>query len=142
MQGLKRLWGAIHYFSKSKDQEKFHQDMIACCLHIIFGTGIDHYIGEIKKYCNWTDEYLGTARKFLAITTPRRWGKTYSVAMFIASVITSLSPIRVCVFSTGRRASLMLLNLVKSFCSKLMVFYLYLKLHTHFLYFFYLIILL
>ena len=47
------------------------------------------------------------------ITTPRRFGKTYSVALFVAAYLLSQPNCEVSIYSTGRRASQKLLVLIK-----------------------------
>lgn len=39
------------------------------------------------------------------IMTPRRFGKTVSVAMFVCAMLLSCPGIKICIFSTGKRAS-------------------------------------
>ena len=53
-------------------------------------------------------------REVLAIT-PRRYGKTWSVAMFVAAAAYALEGSEQAIFSTGRRASKRLLDLVFRF---------------------------
>lgn len=53
------------------------------------------------------------------IVTPRRWGKTYSVAMFVAACAASLERTEQAIFSTGRRASEKLLQLIYQMLCKL-----------------------
>jgi hypothetical protein len=50
------------------------------------------------------------------ILTPRRFGKTVSVAMFVLSMMLCLPGVRVCVFSTGKRASSGLMQEIKVSC--------------------------
>ena len=51
--------------------------------------------------------------------TPRRFGKTMSVGMFVAAYLYSVENAEICIFSTGRRASQKLLELIKSLIEKL-----------------------
>jgi len=53
------------------------------------------------------------------IITPRRWGKTYSVAMFVAASAYALEGTTQAIFSTGRRASKKLLDLIYQMLCKL-----------------------
>jgi len=53
------------------------------------------------------------------IITPRRWGKTYSVAMFVAASAFAIESTTQAIFSTGRRASKKLLDLIYQFLCKL-----------------------
>ena len=51
--------------------------------------------------------------------TPRRFGKTMSVGMFVAAYLYAVENAEICIFSTGRRASQKLLELIKSLIEKL-----------------------
>ena len=47
--------------------------------------------------------------------TPRRWGKTWAVAMYVLALMLAVPGIRVCVFSTGKRASSSLMEIITQF---------------------------
>jgi hypothetical protein len=53
------------------------------------------------------------------ISTPRRWGKTTSVALFCAAMLFSVPEAWIAVFSTGRRASSSLSEMVQKFIKRL-----------------------
>jgi len=53
--------------------------------------------------------------QYTLISTPRRWGKTTSVGIFVASVLFSVPNSWISVYSTGRRASKALSDLVYKF---------------------------
>jgi hypothetical protein len=53
--------------------------------------------------------------QYTLISTPRRWGKTTSVGIFVASVLFSVPESWISVYSTGRRASKALSDLVYKF---------------------------
>lgn len=64
---------------------------------------------------------LGLTRmqpQFMAIT-PRRFGKTYSVAMFVVAMAFAIEGLEQAIFSTGRRASSKLLDLIYSFICRI-----------------------
>lgn len=48
---------------------------------------------------------INQLRPEVLIQTPRRFGKTLSIAMFVAAMLLCCPDIKVCVFSTGKRAS-------------------------------------
>ncbi|KAK3252901.1 hypothetical protein CYMTET_37824 [Cymbomonas tetramitiformis] len=52
------------------------------------------------------------AHIYVLIVTPRRWGKTTSVGMFVAALLLSTPEMWVSIFSTGQRASSGLLDMV------------------------------
>ena len=54
----------------------------------------------------------------MLVCTPRRFGKTWSVAMFVAALLYCVPNMWISVFSTGQRASSSLLDLAHKFvCS-------------------------
>lgn len=58
---------------------------------------------------------LMKVRPEVLVVTPRRYGKTWSIAMFVASVLLNVPGIKVAVFSTGHRASNWLMMKVAKF---------------------------
>ena len=56
---------------------------------------------------------------YTLISTPRRWGKTTSVAIFIAACLLTVPHIWISVYSTGRRASKALGDLVHKYLVKM-----------------------
>ena len=89
-------------------QKRFHRAFTAACLPIIYGHQ------DFEKH---RDRILATAglervETEVLICTPRRWGKTTSVAMFCAALLCSVEDMWISCFSTGQRASTSLLDLV------------------------------
>jgi len=58
-------------------------------------------------------------RQEILICSPRRWGKTTSVSMFAASAMVAIEGVTIAIFSTGRRASRALMELVYAFLMRL-----------------------
>jgi len=58
-------------------------------------------------------------RQEVLVQTPRRLGKTVSVALFVVAVMTELPGIRICIFSTGQRASSGLMGEVKKLLTRI-----------------------
>lgn len=102
-------------FSKirSPEQKLFHDKFMISCLPHIYGD--DWEANRVRVM-----EELGITKiDFeLLITTPRRFGKSYSVAMFVAALLVCVPGIRINVFSTGKRASGNLMELVQMFIAK------------------------
>ena len=100
---------------RSPDQVKFHKAFTNACLPHIYG----------KK--DWSQNSvrvmeangLKTIRYEVTAITPRRWGKTWSVASYVLSLMLSVPGIRVCVFSTGKRASSSLMEIIKQFMNQI-----------------------
>lgn len=92
---------------RSTDQKAFHEQMIRACLPHIYGPELDTQLDRILKENGWED-----LQEQVMIVTPRRWGKTYSVAMFVIALAWCCRSIEQAIFSTGRRASQKLLELI------------------------------
>lgn len=92
---------------RSDMQKQFHEDMIGACARLIFPDDLQSEIDDLLLELN-VDELHS---EFMAIT-PRRFGKTYSVAMFVVAMMYAVPGVEQAIFSTGRRASQKLLELV------------------------------
>lgn len=99
---------------RSEMQRQFHDDMIGACAHWIFKDDLETEIDDLLLELG-VDELHS---EFMAIT-PRRFGKTYSVAMFAVAMLYSIEGLEQAIFSTGRRASQKLLELVYRFLCKI-----------------------
>lgn len=100
--------------NSSAMQKLFFNNMFGACAQLIFkddlSTERDDFMLE-----------LGLTRlqpQFMAIT-PRRFGKTYSVAMFVVAMAYAVEGLEQAIFSTGRRASSKLLDLIYAFMCRL-----------------------
>lgn len=94
-------------YLRSKGQRTFHKAFIGACLRKIFGTDIYRNLSRLLV------EYdLDELRSDVIICTPRRFGKTMSVALFVAAYILTQPDAEISIFSTGRRASRKILALI------------------------------
>jgi hypothetical protein len=94
---------------RSKVQKQLHLGMTGAVLQRIFHMESD---AEMKVAMT-IHRIKSDKQQFMAIT-PRRFGKTTAVAMFVAALALAVPGITVAIFSTGRRASNLLLQQVKS----------------------------
>ena len=95
-------------------QKLFFNNMFSACAQLLFKDDL-----ETERDDFMLD--LGVTRlqpQFMAIT-PRRFGKTYSVAMFVVAMAFAVEGLEQAIFSTGRRASSKLLDLIYSFICRL-----------------------
>lgn len=92
---------------RSDMQKVFHEDMIGACAKLIFKDDLLSELDDLLLELG-VDELQ---QQFMAIT-PRRMGKTYSVAMFVVALLFGIEGIEQAIFSTGRRASQKLIELV------------------------------
>jgi len=99
---------------RSDMQKTFHEDMIGACAKLIFKDDLLAELDDLLLELG-VDELM---QQFMAIT-PRRFGKTYSVAMFVVALMFGVEGIEQAIFSTGRRASQKLIELVYRFMCKI-----------------------
>jgi hypothetical protein len=96
---------------RSPDQRLFHRYFINTMLAKIYGPAEWNEVGlRVLK-----ERGLDELRTEVLATTPRRWGKTWAVALFVLALMLACPGIRVCVFSTGKRASSSLMEIMMQF---------------------------
>ena len=95
-------------FKRSKSQREFHKHYISACLKKIFGKDLHRNMLRIMEMFKMKE-----VRSDVIVCTPRRWGKTFSVALYVAACIWSQPGWEVSIYSTGRRASRKLLMLIR-----------------------------
>lgn len=95
-------------WTRSKMQKDFHRNFLqAVCLHL-YKNDPDADLDRVMRLNKFTN-----LKQQVLCLTPRRFGKSTCVAMFIASYALSIPNSEQCVFSTGRRASQKLLELIR-----------------------------
>ena len=103
--------------TRTPTQCLFHKKFIEGALPWIFGKN------DFKKYRDVILEEAGCPaekyNQYTLISTPRRWGKTTSVSLFVACMLFCVPNIWISVYSTGRRASKSLADNVHKFIKKL-----------------------
>lgn len=102
-------------YPRSHHQVKFHDCFIRACLRIIYGPDYERMEPYLQQEMD-----VSEFRTEVMIVTPRRFGKTFSVAQFCAAFATSVLGKEVAIFSTGRRASKKILDLVIRFMKPIM----------------------
>lgn len=114
-KGDKRLGNIRKYldsftgYERSDMQRRFHEAFLqAVCLHI-YKDDADVDYDNIMKQNEWPN-----LRQQCLCMTPRRFGKTTAVSMFVGAYALSVSKSTQCIFSTGKRASDKLLELVQT----------------------------
>ena len=92
----------------------FHNRFIKACLPIIYGADWERCSERVLR------EYgIDRIHPEVLIQTPRRFGKTVSVSMFVLALLLACPGIRICVFSTSQRASSNLVQEIKDRLSHL-----------------------
>ena len=95
-------------WERSKMQKMFHKNFLqATCMHL-YRHDPDIDIDNIMKMNGFTN-----LKQQVLCLTPRRFGKSTSVAMFVAAYVMTVPHSEQCIFSTGRRASQKLLELIR-----------------------------
>ena len=93
---------------RSKMQKVFHDSFLSCCAQHLYSQDPDVDMEDVCQRNNWED-----TRQQVLCLTPRRFGKTTAVAMYIAAYALCVDRSVQSVFSTGRRASQKLLEQIR-----------------------------
>ena len=116
---LARLYAALDScgLERTSTQRFFHKKFVESILPWIYGK---------KDFSRFKERILHEAgihpdkyNQYTLISTPRRWGKTTSVAIFIAATLYAVPDAWISVYSTGKRASKALSDLVHKFVKTL-----------------------
>ena len=82
------------------DQVRMQELALSCCARNIYGEAFDGNENEIMQYNHWPD-----LRQFCAVCTPRRWGKSYALAMFICVYLITVRGCKMVIYSKSLRAA-------------------------------------
>lgn len=100
--------------NRSKTQKQFHKAFLQATSQHIFK---DDHKANMRRIL--TREGWDNMKQQILCLSPRRFGKTYAVGMFIVAYMMSIPYSEQVIFSTGRRASQKLLELIHKFIVKL-----------------------
>lgn len=98
-------------WTRSSDQKLFHQHFLTACLPHIYGKDWAANGARVMASLG-----LDKIDYEVLIQTPRRFGKTIAVAMFVAVLALDVPGIKQSIFSTGSRASKAMVDRVLQFC--------------------------
>lgn len=109
---LQRIRHALNSMpvERHEDQKRFHEEFLRAVAPGLYGHMFESEYPRILKQNGWKG-----VRPQAMIITPRRWGKTYCVAMFVAAYLMSVPNAVQCIFSTSARISQMILELIYRF---------------------------
>jgi phage terminase large subunit-like protein len=93
-------------YERTPTQKSFHREFLGACLQSVYGADFTRFRDRILA-----ENGLESAHTEVLVCTPRRFGKTTSVALFCAAMLLSVDEAWISVFSTGQRASSSLLDL-------------------------------
>lgn len=87
-------------YTRSQFQQLFHEHFMMAILPLLYGI-------EWSANCERVFREFGIdrIRPEVLVQTPRRFGKTMSIALFCTAVLLNVPDLRICIFSTGKRAS-------------------------------------
>lgn len=96
--------------ARSPDQVLFHETFTRACLPKIYDTDWEPNCVRVME-----EMKIEKLEYEVLVVTPRRWGKTWSVAMFVLALALAKPGIQIAIFSTGKRASGSLIRTMKAF---------------------------
>jgi hypothetical protein len=96
---------------RSFHQRVFHRHMTIATLPLIFRGEWQTQSEAIKQRLKISEKVL----QQVVISTPRRYGKSFAVAMFVAACLYAIPGFSIVVFSVAQRQSDMLMNHIRSF---------------------------
>ena len=99
LEQLRKILDLFH-FRRSPDQCDFHEDFIVLCLQHIYKEDFEANRIRLMKAFGIENFQVGRL-----VTTPRRWGKTTSVSMFIAAMMLVCEGVTIATFAPGQRAA-------------------------------------
>lgn len=103
-----------YVWTRSNTQRKFHEAFLNSVVRFLYSHDASPPdFREIMEENNWVD-----IRQQCLCMTPRRFGKTVAVGMFVAALALVVPASEQAIFSTGRRASGKLLELVGQLISQ------------------------
>lgn len=116
-QILKDLRDACKVFDKkgfyrAPHQIKLHNMFISACARYIYGDLYDLHETEILEENGWTSDDV---YQFLSALTPRRCGKTWSVALYCVAALACIPKCEIAIFSPSKDQSVMMLDKIKQF---------------------------
>jgi hypothetical protein len=85
---------------RTYDQIRMQDLFLSSCTRVTYGECFRLNHKRIMAYNNWTSLHF-----VAGICTPRRWGKSWALAMFIACLMYWIAEILICIYSPGLRAS-------------------------------------
>jgi hypothetical protein len=85
---------------RTYDQIRMQDLFLSSCTRVTYGESFRGNQERIMAYNNWTSLHF-----VAGICTPRRWGKSWALAMFVACLMYWIADIIICIYSPGLRAS-------------------------------------
>ena len=97
---IRKYLDHVKGYDRSEMQKQFHESFLqAVALHL-YKDDPEVDMDKIMSMNEWPN-----LKQQVLCLTPRRFGKTTAVAMFVAAYFLSVEKAQLCIFSTGKRAS-------------------------------------
>jgi hypothetical protein len=90
----------LNTFSRSNQQKQMHEAMLCTIVRQVYGDAVIEHELEICQYNGFE-----TLDQEIVISAPRRFGKSWGVAMFCSVVLQVLKGCEISIFSSGARAA-------------------------------------
>jgi hypothetical protein len=107
LAAVKRLLEVGFGVDRTDEQRSFHHSFIVACLPHFYGAQWSARAHTVMRKMG-----ISLIEPWVLVMCPRRWGKTYSVSMFVAAMMLCVPGQVICVFSPGGRQSRMIADLV------------------------------
>ena len=102
---------------RTSTQRLFHKQFVQSVLPWVYGKR--DFARYKERILFGGDIHPDKYNQYTLISTPRRWGKTTSVGIFVAAMLFTVPDAWISVYSTGKRASKALSDLVHKFILRL-----------------------
>lgn len=110
LDNIRRYLDHVKGYDRSEMQKQFHESFLqAVALHL-YKDDPEVDMDRIMSVNEWQN-----LKQQVLCLTPRRFGKTTAVAMFVAAYFLSVEKAQLCIFSTGKRASDGMLDKIHEF---------------------------
>jgi hypothetical protein len=116
---LEKLYLALDScgLKRTSTQRLFHKQFVQSVLPWVYGK--KDFARYKERILFGEDIHPDKYNQYTLISTPRRWGKTTSVGIFVAAMLFTVPDAWISVYSTGKRASKALSDLVLKFVLRL-----------------------
>jgi hypothetical protein len=109
-----RILDSFDGVERHENQKLWHWWMIVACLRHIYGSDWQNASTRVLRSLG-----LKEIRTEILVMTPRRFGKTWSVAMIVCALLLSVPGFRIAVISPGSRTSGKMLEEIKRMMGRL-----------------------
>lgn len=112
-QCMKEISASLDSGGLSDHQKTFCESMLKACIRSVYGDDFYSKSNEIMERNGWDKNVI--PKDQILIACPRRFGKTYAVSFFCASILIALPSARIAVFSPSKRQSIMMKETILKF---------------------------